>query len=320
MNGMAMYYDRRVSLALAQVIGPGGVAHSLVQRHQEASSRVDLQLRGYPVVTRCWATLYCGLTKPLDLIENSGSFTLKTHPTWREYGAGLPWQKPLSLDELAEVWREVDAYLDAVVPVIAGTRWYGKEGVVQGAVGRLDHLGMVVFDREAVPGFDDDAVKKQVMQQERELLLSALSGPEKWWSPPKIGEECDAAALDRDGRLLTIEVKPGAAGSKGMTWAPLQAAYYARLFARWAAEAVDPATSLAGMVRQREALGLAAQGSPVPSAPIQVVPMVVIGGGLPSKEVRRRCLLVRDRLLEAGTVRELDVMVLDHGALTPLTA
>lgn len=54
-------------------------------------------------------------------------------------------------------------------------------------------------------------------------------------------------------------------------------------------------------------------------APLQIVPMVVIGGGLPSKEVRRRCLLVRDRLLEAGTVPELDVLVLDHGSLTPLT-
>ncbi len=257
---MPLTYDRRIRAGLEKALTPGGAAQSLAVRHVEDPGRVDLQLRGYPGQARNWVTLYCGLTKPLDLTETNGRYRLGAHATWRHYGPNLPWNTPLDEGQLREIWPLVDTYLDEVLPVIKGSRWSLKEGDVQTAVSRLRHAGMVVFDREACPSFADTAEKLQVMAEERDRLTAGLTGSEPWWSIPQLGEECDALAIDANGRLLAIEVKPASAAARSITFAPLQAAYYARLFQRWAAGADDPAASLDEVISQCARLGLAPAG------------------------------------------------------------
>jgi hypothetical protein len=56
-------------------------------------------------------------------------------------------------------------------------------------------------------------------------------GPERWWSsmPKSLGGECDVLAIDSDGRLLAIEIKPWSA-TTAIRWSPLQVRHYANLF------------------------------------------------------------------------------------------
>jgi hypothetical protein len=315
---VALSYDRRIRPGLEQVVGPGGVAHSLVTRHRTDPTRVDLHLRAYPGQARNWVTLYCGLTKPLDLIETNGWFRLRSHGTWRAFAPELPWNRRLDASDLALVWPEVEAYLDIVLPAIESSRWFGKEGAVQTAVTRLRHGGLTVFDREACPSFADTQEKLQVMGEESRLLTGRLAGTEAWWALPRLGEECDALALDGQGRLLAIEVKPGSAGAKSIAFSPLQASYYARLFRRWAEQASSPQESLDGVIAQRARLGLAHAGVPAAS-PLAIVPVVILGGGSPSKEVLRRCQVVRKLILDDCLVEELQLWALDaDGKLTSL--
>lgn len=319
---MAITYDRTIRPGLEAALLPDGPARGLVTRHLAQPDLVDLHLRAYPGQARNWVTLYCGLTKPLDLVETRGAFRLRTHRTWQAYAPALPWNTRLTATELGEVWPLVEDYLDVVLPAIRATRWYGKEGAVQTAVTRLEHDGMLVFDREAVPSFTDTPEKEQVMAQERELLTRDLSSTEAWWALPKLGEECDAVALSQDGQLLAIEVKPGTAGSSSIAWSPLQAAYYARLFTRWVEDDTGHAACLGSLVEQRARLGLHPAATVAVRAPLQVEPVVIIGvdDGGPSKEVRRRCLAVRDEIVARGLVAQLPVWTLSRGLMEPLTA
>lgn len=318
---MAITYDRTIRPDLEAALLPGGPARGLVTRHLEQPDLVDLHLRAYPGQARNWVTLYCGLTKPLDLVETRGAFRLKTHRTWQAYAPTLPWNTKLTSAELADLWPQVETYLDVVLPVIRASRWYGKEGAVQTAVTRLEHDGMLVFDREAVPSFTDTPEKVRVMKQEGDLLTRELSSTEAWWKLPRLGEECDATALSSDGQLLAIEVKPGTAGSSSIAWSALQAAYYARLFTRWVDDDAGHAAALTSLMAQRARLGLHGPAAVAVSAPLQVKPVVIIGvdNGGPSKEVRRRCLAVRDEIVARGLVTELPVWTLGAGVLEPLT-
>lgn len=315
---VAITYDRRIRPGLEDVLLPGGTAHGLVQRHRSDPGRVDLHLRAYPDEARNWVTLYCGLTKPLDLIETRGTYRLRTHRTWQQFAPDLPWNAPLDDADLTQVWPKVEAYLDVVLPAIEATRWFGKEGVVQTAVTRLVHDGMTVFDREAVPAFTDTPEKDRVMREEADLLTSGFTSDETWWTVPTLGEECDAAALDRNGQLLAVEVKPASAGAKSIAFAPLQAAYYARLFSRWVENDPCHGANIDGLIAQRVRLGLSSDAGASAAQPLDVIPVVIIGGGLPSTEVLRRCRVVRSRLLAVGVIRELQLWSLDNGVLTDL--
>jgi hypothetical protein len=224
----------------------------------------------------------------------------------------------MSRSDLATLWPKVDVYLNKVLPVIEKSRWFGKEGTVQTAVTRLAHDGMTVFDREACPSFTDTAEKTNVMAKEAALLNAGLSGQEKWWAIPRLGEECDAVALDRHGRMLAVEVKPSTANAKSIVWAPLQAAYYARLFQRWIESDPGHAKAIDGLIQQRTRLGLTTTGPHTAGQPLDVVPMVIIGGGDPTKEVLRRCREVRSRILADGLVTELQLWSLADGVLTDL--
>src|SRR4051812_32555118 len=79
-----MYYDRTVTKTLIDELRPGG-AFGFLTRVPKTWHLTDLQLRGYPNKRRCWATLYVGLTKVLDVVEHNGMFRLKgkmDDPVW----------------------------------------------------------------------------------------------------------------------------------------------------------------------------------------------------------------------------------------------
>jgi hypothetical protein len=145
-----------------------------------------------------------------------------------------------------------------VIPEIGKSRYYAGEGAVQTAVGRMFGSGFTVFDREMVPGYSNSAERTRVQAAEREVLQQAVSTAptgERWWKPPRLGNECDAIALGDDGQLIAIEVKHST-DTGGIAWAPLQAAFYARLIQRWTADDELWAENVAAMLSQRARLGL----------------------------------------------------------------
>jgi len=314
---MTVYYDRKASPALQAALAPGGVAHDLVRRHVR-DRRTDLHLRGYPHTREKRATLYCGLTAALHLNERGGQFWLDASPTWRAYGGDLPWKQRLSPTDLADCWPLVDAYLDRVVPAIVATKWFGKEGQVQNAVTRLRAEHMTVFDREAVPGFSNTRERQSIMEEEADGVRARLGAvDEPWWLVPRLGNECDAVALDLAGRMLCVEVKPANA-THGIAWAPLQAAYYAQLFRRWTAADPNHAKTLESFIDQRAAIGLLPEGRRDVPSPLAIVPVVVIGMGPVSNEALRRCKVVRDRLIDGGAEREIPVWRLTDTGLVEI--
>jgi hypothetical protein len=64
-----------------------------------------------------------------------------------------------------------------------------------------------------------------------DLLRSLDNAPVPGSRPKSFGGKCDLLALDSDGRLLTLEVKPK--GVSTIVWAPAQAIVYARLLHLW---------------------------------------------------------------------------------------
>lgn len=287
-----MRYDRRVDPRLLQSLAKTGFANSLVDYARYGGRwALDLQFRADPTSSKHKATLYSGLTIALDLQYSmtKDKFKLAAPPTWQSATgmydeAWSTWQSGSSLDGS---WTKVEAYLEAVLPIIDKTgRHTRKEGAVQAALSNFDRTDFHVIDRESVIGFPDIGTQQRAFRTLEKPVLQALktTNGEPWWTPPtRLGNECDTLAVTPDGKLLAIEIKPGGA-LRGITWAPAQVQHYANLFQAWIDEpnhkSPSPRDILTGMVEQRVDLGLLPPSSRV-SFPdrIEVIPVVAVGPG-----------------------------------------
>jgi len=290
--GGLMRYDRRVDPRLLKVLGKKGFAHSLVEYARKGGRwALDLQFRADLNSSNHKATLYSGLTIALDLQYSATKdmFKLAAPKTWRTEtdvfeAVWSTWQPCAALEA---AWPQVEAYLEAALPIIDESgRYTRREGAVQAALSSFDRPDFHVIDRESVIGFPDTPTQQKVFRAMEKPVLKALelTNGKPWWKPPtSLGDECDALAVTPDGKLLVIEIKPGDA-MKGITWAPAQVQHYANLFRAWidSPEPGSPAPRdiLTGMVEQRVRLGLLPTSSRVsfPDA-IEVIPVVAVGPG-----------------------------------------
>ena len=299
-------YDRRVShkfLALFDRDAPGGaVASSLVTYANEALFPVDLRFRKDRASGREHATLYVGLTAVLNIrASKKGLLSLQAHPTHMKNGRFDPaWSAPMTPDDLAKIWADVELYLDRVIPL--ATLSHGNtEGAVQAAVASHRSSARVVLDREVTPSFGSTAEKRAFLSAAQQPILDALAAAQLGFpgAPTKLGNECDALGIDSDGRVLAIEVKPLSGGS--IAWVTAQATMYARILQGWIdhppTAGHEPMEVLRGMLDQRRQLGLAS-GTFHIASPMTVVPVVALQRGA-SPEMIRRMLAVRDALVHA---------------------
>ncbi len=321
-----LHYDRRLDDEFLEHFKPGGIASSLAGYARSAPYPLDLQFRRDPKGGQQHGTLYAGLTAVLNVVRVGEGFRLSAHPTWAQakYHWSPDWQETRDLTWWRVRWEQVEDYLEHVVP--AATRTHAtKEGMVQAAASvTADSGGRVMLDREVAVSFRDAATKASIMSAVTEPIVEAVSSvPGVPGKPPtSFGGECDLLALDEQGRLLAIEVKPR--GTSTIRWAPAQATVYAELLRRWlGAQALParPAEVLSGMLAQRAAVGLAPQGSVHALAdPPEVVPVVAVQRGaadtyldglrrvqraLLDRGVGYRTLLVYEINL-AGELRQLD--------------
>lgn len=291
----SVYYDRTASDELRHELQPNGAFGYLVDfvnKHHLA----DIQFRSYPHTSACRATLYVGLTKVLDVHERHGAFWLQgkvSDPSWDPAWSG---KHPAS-------WftrYPVAGYVDGAVRAVADQ--FTKEGAVQAMLCTRAANLLTVVDREAVVGFVDDATRQAIYAELQDPLTNACTPTPSlpWFVPKRFGGELDLLAIDDAGRVLIVEIKPGSATS-GITWAPIQATFYARLFRRWAAEAGSQALQIINaMVQQRVELGLSRVSSAPLVEPLEFVPIVAIGGQPKSPAALPRMRHVQAALLSAG--------------------
>ena len=152
-----------------------------------------------------------------------------------------------------------------------------------------------MFDRETTPSFVDTGEKQAFLEACAAPIVEALKAADLGFAgvPDRLGNECDALAVDRSGRLLAIEVKPQGVGS--VAYVAAQALMYARITRGWV-DAVGHGEVVAvvnTMIDQRIDVGLASPGAPKLSGTVEVVPVVAIQRGS-SPEMVRRMLAVRD--------------------------
>lgn len=291
-----MYYDRTVSPALIDELRPDGRFGYLAELTRK-QHLADLQLRGYPTTTRCWATLYVGLTKVLDVHENKGMFRLAGKLSDEAWDPA--WAQPHPA-----AWFDHERIAKYVWGAIGNVdARFTNEGAVQAMLCTRASPLFSVIDREAVVGFTNTAERQAIHNALQDPLVAACvpDAVASWFKPKRFGGELDLLAVDDEGRLLVVEVKPASATS-GITWAPFQATFYARLFSAWADE-VGPASTAAleSMLRQRVELRLTRDPLRPLRQPLEVVPVVAIGGlHDPSKEALKRMWQVQHALLHAG--------------------
>jgi hypothetical protein len=299
-----MYYDRKVSDTLLEQLLPGGRFASLGHLAR-TTYLVDLQLRGYPHGDTCWATLYCGLTKFLDLHELKGLFWIDAAKVYKEREPEPPWKFRMPAKEWKGHWSLVEKYLRLQIKAVADR--FTLEGAVQAMLCTDSSDLFSVVDREAVVGFKNDPTKSRICAELQGPLASAfvpVTDVEPWCKAPRFGTELDVLAVDDEGRLLVIEVKPGSS-VKGITWAPLQVSFYARLFERWIKTVgrEQAASIIDGMLAQKVELGLTRVPARRLRVPFEVVPVVAIGGDV-NKEALRRMRMVQQALLNFGSGSE----------------
>lgn len=291
-------YDRRVDQDFLDLFLPGGVLQDLARLGAEAAFPLDLQFRkDARRPTKQWATLYAGLTGVLHVYRTKTGIRLDAHDTWSgkktrkaRYGFDHAWLSDMTHSEAKAQFDAIGLYLEKVIP--AAVKSHGlTEGAVQSVVSKATRDGWAVVDREVLPSYADKYAKAAAMEWCMTPLLEAAklahSSDLKVPRPPaSFGAECDLLAIDRDGRILAIEVKPMAAGT--IAWVPAQAVMYGRILQRWID--ADPGAArdvLTGMLEQRQALGFAADFAvDLPTHPV-VVPVVVLQRGASEKSLNQ---------------------------------
>ena len=302
-TGFDVRYDRRVSPQFLEHLAPDGVAASLAKYAKSALFPLDLRLRSDVKSGVDHASLYVGLTAVLKIQSSkTGLLKLSVHQTHQENGGfDSNWSKARTAADLAKIWPDVELYLDRIIPIAALTHGR-KEGAVQAAVAAHHSHQRVVLDREVTPSFRSSNYKKSFMEEAQAPILAALRAAGLGFAgvPKSLGNECDALALDADGRVLAIEIKPLGAGT--IVWVVAQATMYARILQRW----IDlddtpddgPDVVLSEMLEQRRVLRLAPAQEINPSKDLRVVPVVALQRGA-SAEMVRRMVRVRDVLATA---------------------
>jgi len=226
------------------------------------SAPLDLGLRASPKTPGAGhATLYLGTTQVLGVhLRADGLFSLSPHQRGGLFkDVAVPfdesWREWQPLARLTESMPRIRAHLEAAMAVAPADRQV--EGLYQAALAKPTDTEFTLVDREVMLAFGSRTEKLEWTDELRRPLVQAqlrLAAIHPWAgqaSPP--GDKLDALAIDGDGRLLAIEVKPGAE-TKGLTWTPIQVAMYVRLLRAWIEADEDSARKvLEGMVRQRAA-------------------------------------------------------------------
>lgn len=291
-------FDRRVPDVLLRALAPGGVLDWVSNRAAtpigQTAPPLDLGLRAlskYPNAGQ--ATLYVGTTQVLGVhVRADGRFRLTGHQRDGLFGQVDPpfaaaWENWQSLADLATVAPHLEHHVEAAID--AAPESHQQEGRFQAALGKRQAEGYAFVDREIVLSFSSREAKRGWFDEHRQPLVDVQEslGQSHDWAAARgrPGDKLDALAIGRDGRLLAIEVKPGGA-SRDLVWTPVQVAMYVRLLRAWIEPDQERAREvIEGMAAQRSDLGLGPTEPPRLRMPIELVPVIAVGGPVTGRAV-----------------------------------
>ena len=292
--------DRRVSDTLMNALSDASGLGAIVDLRNEDPGRYDVLLtKTSDGESR--ASLYVCLTKILDVRERRGYFWLSAHRTHGSVGGFDPrWNRRQELSELAAQRGEIIVHLRRARRAVPES-YLQSEGAAQALICSGVCSGFAVITREAGPSYGSQLIKNRWTSELGQPLLTAVRSTgrtDAWWPGvrdggklPSLGQEADVLAVDEDGNLLVIEVKPATA-AKGLAWAPVQVLFYATVFARLLATDESARDKLSGMLAQRRELGLTPPNGLELRDRASLIPVVAIGAGDVSREVLRRVPLL----------------------------
>lgn len=328
---MDMRFDRVVTDELLRLLTETQARQLIdLARTQDGGPPLyDLQLRrnqpqpGRAETTthrECWATLYYGLTKLVDLHEREGraKITSASYDHLAEFDDDWSsWQDP---GLLLRQWPRVAKFLDELTTDgHVGASALSKEGPVHAGLSSGNSDAFRVINREANPAFASAPVRKKRLAGWVAPFNEALGGfPEResWWpTDVRVGAALDHLAVDIAGRLLIIEAKAGNASAGEIAKVAVQAGAYAAMYADMLNEDADLVPRLRTMLQQRVDLKLVPSGRLHLRDQTRVVPVVALGYPAPSAEVQRRMWAVARAVTSAvdrERVDELEVWFLDH--------
>lgn len=319
------YLDRRVPEKLVRALeqgGPLGFIAGLAADNPLLDPHLRADQRKHPGVGK--VTLYVGLTKAFDIAgRDDGKLQVILPNPLRSPGEEAQrhrWTNWLPADELAGP--EFEDWTARMVSA-AETGSPGKalnEGAIQAIVSRGVEGWFQAIDRETEFAFVSQAEKDCELARIRAPLrglADRLRDPDEKWtlSPPKPAAKLDVLGVDRKGRVLVIEVKPGSqTGSLG--WTPYQVAQYMALSRAWRLRALDAGNCLTGVFEQRKRLGAIGPGSWEIAEPLQLVPVIAVGLPVKSKVGPQRMAVVCEaaRKLEPELLEGLEVWAVHPSA------
>jgi hypothetical protein len=309
MAGLEAWFDRRVSEALLDALRDRNGLGILIAQRDSNPLRFDVLLRGNQKTLASTASLYVGLTKILDVHEKDRLFKLRAYPTYSSLQQFDPaWKMPRPLPCFAPFGPAIAAYLLEADRMVAN-RYLTNEGIVQGLLCSGLSAAFTVISREAAPTFINRPTEVRWTEEVAAPLqrsIEAVGSTDDWWPGvrdhgvfPAFGREVDVLAVSSEGNLYVIEAKPSSA-TKGLVWGLAQVRFYAEMFARIIHTDPGAITKLSDMLAQRRSLKLSASNGIELKPKPKVVPVLAIGAGKTSREIKRRIATVASALPRAG--------------------
>jgi hypothetical protein len=266
---MACRYDRAFSENALKALLPGGPFRFMVTdlpRHNKDPYCMDLQLREKNTLM-----YYRGTTRLLtvQIKLNGGLHAVATadkaygaYPLCRDEYAKLM-KRPWMAAESTEMKRAFDVYLASAAKACRANYYReGTEGYLQNQLcceWTKPGSEWLVIDRECVIGFDTRGEQREyydpILNPYASIRNEFQTQDKVTWGVPagkSFGDELDLLALDREGKVVLIELKHGGNAS-GIYWGPMQILAYRDVFRKKLSE-ISP--SLKELVRQKVALGL----------------------------------------------------------------
>lgn len=191
-----------------------------------------------------------------------------------------------------------------------------KEGYYQNLISRRYSLfcqaedDFVIIDKEFVLGYSDDNIKKEIMKPVKDKYDGIIHSLSKRYSYCKNikqpGTECDFVGLTRSGDILLLELKRHEDATK-ISISPIQAGKYYDLTTEYVKRFYDDfCHNVRNMVTQKIRMGILKPKWEIPTKLSgKIIPAVVVGGN-PSKEAKKRFMIVRDAVKKDITLYTCD--------------
>ena len=264
-----MYCDRRVAAALLDLLKPDrALGWLLPQLRAEAGWHVQTRRSaGGPAGGAL--QLYRGRTSPLHISLGQARLRLDAHPSYKSLAPEL-FAEDLDERGLADRSASIAAYLQTVARAADRSFLDGEARLHAGLMRQYGLLAprdapFLALDSELKIGFVDKAAQAAATQ----AVIDQIHLPAGEEVPTKL----DAIGVERDGRLLLIEVKQDARGLARAGWQA--AAHRARFGALLAHQPDWLRTTLAGLAEDKARVGLFGEGwAPTWTAPTVWVPVL----------------------------------------------